>query len=40
MGSTTMDKNRKEEEKSSDFKPTFRKPTFTGKAKIGGASTE
>lgn len=43
MGSTAVDKNRKqEEEKSMDFKAaTGRRPTFTGKAKIGGgASTE
>lgn len=37
-GSSALDRNRKEEEKSVEFKPTGRKPTFTGKAKIGGGA--
>lgn len=41
MGSTAVDKNRKEEEKSIEIKPSGQRPRFTGKAKIGGgASTE
>lgn len=39
MGSTAVDRNRKEEEKSAEFKTTGRRPMFTGKAKIGGGST-
>lgn len=39
MGSTAVDRNRKEEEKSAEFKTTGRRPMFTGKAKIGGVST-
>lgn len=41
MGSTAVDKSKKEEEKSnaSEIKMTGKRPMFTGKAKIGGGAT-
>ena len=41
MGSTAVDKSKKEEEKSNagEIKMTGRRPMFTGKAKIGGGAT-